>query len=217
MSSIGNWDHHDRDRRLHWSSLVDRCGILSVMADITHILQRMEQGDPEAIQDLLPVVYEELRQLAAAKMAQEPSDHTLQATALVHEAYLRLMGSSGDVKWQNRRHFFGAAAEAMRRVLVDAARRRRRLKRGGDRERAFPDLLELPQPQSGQDIEAVGDALDRFAKIAPEKAEVVKLRFFAGLTIDQTAELLGLSTATVERHWAYARAWLFREISKERK
>jgi RNA polymerase sigma factor (TIGR02999 family) len=184
------------------------------MADVTHILLRIGQGDPEAVQELLPCVYDELRVLAAARMANEPGDQTLQATALVHEAYLRLIGTDSPIDWENRRHFFGAAAEAMRRVLVDAARRRNRIKRGGDRDRAFLDLAELPQLGPEQDLESVSDVLDRFATVAPQKAEVVKLRFFAGLTIDQTADVLGISAATVERHWTYARAWLFREIRK---
>ena len=186
------------------------------MTDVTHILARIKQGDPDAVEELLPAIYDELRRLAAAKMVNEPADHTLQATALVHEAYLRLIGTDDPVTWQNRRHFFGAAAEAMRRVLVDAARRRKRAKRGGNHERTFLDLAEVPQLGPDQDLESVSDALDRFAKIEPQKAEVVKLRFFAGLTIEQTAELLDVSAATVERHWAYARAWLFRQISKER-
>jgi RNA polymerase sigma factor (TIGR02999 family) len=177
---------------------------------------RIEQGDREPVQELLACVYDELRELAAAKMAHEPGDHTLQATALVHEAYLRLVGTDNSIRWENRRHFFGAAAEAMRRVLVDAARRRKRIKRGGDRERTFLDLADLQQLGPEQDLESVSDALDRFTSIAPQKAEVVKLRFFAGLTIDQTAEVLGISAATVERHWTYSRAWLFREIEKSR-
>lgn len=185
------------------------------MTDVTHILVRIEHGDPEAIQELLHSVYDELRELAAAKMAHEPGVHTLQATALVHEAYLRLIGTDSPIGWENRRHFFGSAAEAMRRVLVDAARRRKRIKRGGNRDRTFLDLAELPQLGPEQDLESVSGALDRFATIAPQKAEVVKLRFFAGLTINQTAEVLGLSAATVDRHWAYARAWLFREIGNK--
>lgn len=185
------------------------------MNDLTHIFRRIEQGDPNAVQELLPSVYNELRRLAAAKMMNEPGDHTLQATALVHEAYLRLVGTDAHVSWENRRHFFGAAAEAMRRVLVDAARRRKRAKRGGDHERTFLDLADIPELGPDQELEAVSEALERFAATEPQKAEVVKLRFFAGLTIDQTSELLGISAATVERHWAYARAWLFREVSKQ--
>jgi RNA polymerase sigma factor (TIGR02999 family) len=189
-------------------------GILYVMNDITQILARVESGDQDAVHELLSSVYAELRRLASAKMAREPADHTLQATALVHEAFLRLVGSENDVSWQNRRHFFGAAAEAMRRVLVDAARRRKRRKRGGELERTFIDMAEIPQLQAGQDFEAVDAALSRFAEVDAQKAEVVKLRFLAGLTIEQTGEVLGISTATVERYWTYARAWLFRELSK---
>ena len=184
------------------------------MNDITQILASVESGEQGAVHELLSAVYDELRRLASAKMSHEPSDHTLQATALVHEAFLRLVGSDDAVSWQNRRHFFGAAAEAMRRVLVDAARRRKRLKRGSEHERTFIDLAELPQLQGNQDLEEVDAALSRFVEADPSKAEVVKLRFFAGLTIEQTAKVLGISTATVERHWTYARAWLFRELSK---
>ena len=184
------------------------------MNDITQILARIESGDQDAIHELLSSVYAELRTLASAKMAREPGDHTLQATALVHEAFLRLVGSEDAVSWQNRRHFFGAAAEAMRRVLVDAARRRKRLKRGGELERTFINMAELPQLQAGLDFEAVDAALGRFAEVDAQKAEVVKLRYLAGLTIEQTAEVLGISTATVERYWTYARAWLFRELSR---
>ena len=184
------------------------------MNDITQILERIEGGDSQAVETLLPAVYDELRRLAAAKMDNEPGDHTLQATALVHEAYIRLLGNDGQMSWENRRHFFGAAAEAMRRVLIDAARRRKRLKRGVDHERTFIDLAELPQLGEATDLDAVSDALDRLTQLAPQKADVVKYRFFAGMTIDQTAELLGISSATVERYWTYARAWLFREISR---
>ena len=186
------------------------------MSDVTRILSQIEQGDPHAAKDLLPVVYDELRQMAAAKMAQERSDHTLQATALVHEAYVRLLGPSQTVSWENRRHFFGAAAEAMRRVLVDAARKHNRAKRGGDWERVGFDLDELPGLGPNQDIADLDQALNSFSQKEPEKAELVKLRFFAGLTIEQAAEILGISTSTADRHWCYARAWLFREIAQAR-
>ena len=186
------------------------------MSDVTRILSQIEQDDPRAAKDLLPVVYDELRQMAATKMAQERSDHTLQATALVHEAYVRLLASSQSVSWENRRHFFAAAAEAMRRVLVDAARKRNRAKRGGDWERIGFDLDELPGLGPNQDIADLYQALDSFSQKEPEKAELVKLRFFAGLTIEQAAEILGISTSTADRHWSYARAWLFREIAQAR-
>ena len=187
---------------------------MSDMNEITQILARIESGEREAIQELLSSVYDELRVLASRKMHHEPGDHTLQATALVHEAYLRLVDSDRPPNWQNRRHFFGAAAEAMRRVLVDAARRRKRLKRGGHHERTFIDLAELPHLHQDQDVEEVDAALSKFVQVDPQKAEVVKLRFYAGLTIKQTAEVMGISTATVERYWTYGRAWLFRELSK---
>ena len=184
------------------------------MADVTQILSQIEQGDPSATKDLLAAVYDQLRQMAAAKMAQERPDHTLQATALVHEAYVRLVGSSQAASWKNRRHFFAAAAEAMRRILVDAARQRNRMKRGGDWQRVGFDLDDLPGLSPDQDIAALDQALERFSQHAPEKAELVKLRFFAGLTIEQAAEILAISTSTADRHWSYARAWLFRELTR---
>jgi RNA polymerase sigma factor (TIGR02999 family) len=184
------------------------------MSDLTQILQQIETGDPSAADRLLPLVYEDLRALAAAKIVNEPSDQTLQATALVHEAWLRLAGSDGRVSWENRRHFFAAAAEAMRRVLIDAARRRGRLKRGGDGQRVDIDLSSLPGLGPDTHLLALNEALESLAARDPEKAELVKLRFFAGLTIGQAADMLGISTSTADRHWSYARAWLFREIAR---
>jgi RNA polymerase sigma factor (TIGR02999 family) len=178
------------------------------MSDVTQLLRAIEQGDPAAADQLLPLVYHELRRLAAARMAREAPDHTFQATALVHEAYLRLVGPDGSRRWNGRAHFFAAAAEAMRRVLIQAARRRHAAKRGGDGQRVDLELDSLPLPERPERLLALDEALDRLAATDPAKAELVKLRFFAGLTIDETGEALGLSAATVERQWAYARAWL---------
>jgi RNA polymerase sigma factor (TIGR02999 family) len=187
------------------------------MAEVTQILEALEAGDPQAAAQLLPLVYEELRRLAAWRMAHEPAGQTLQATALVHEAYLRLVGQN-DPQWNGRRHFFGAAAEAMRRILVENARRKSRLKRGGDLERVELDAFELPMPLPlpDDDLLALDEALDRFAAVDARATEVVKLCFFAGLTQEQAARELGISVSTVGRAWAYARAWLFREVNKAR-
>jgi RNA polymerase sigma factor (TIGR02999 family) len=161
---------------------------------------------------LLPLVYDELRKLAAARMAQERADHTLNATALVHEAYLRLVG---DQQFGHQGHFFAAAAEAMRRILVEAARKRGRLKRGGDRQRLDLDALQLPGPEVADDLLALDEALTAFALKHPDKAAVVNLRYFAGLTIDETARALDIAPSTADRHWTYARAWLYRRIVGE--
>jgi len=183
------------------------------MGDVTRILADIEQGDPRAAEQLLPLVYDELRKLAAQQMAHENPGQTLQATALVHEAYIRLVGDQpGEQNWDGRGHFFAAAAEAMRRILVDSARRRGAQKRGGDVERIhFADL----QAQSGEeqiDLLALDDALKKLEELHPEKARVIKLRFFAGCTLEETAEILGISRATTQRTWAYARAWLFGQL-----
>ena len=178
------------------------------MSGVTEILSKIEQGDPQAANKLLPLVYDELRKLAAARMAQENPGQTLQATALVHEAYLRLVGGDDSQPWVNRSHFFAAAAEAMRKIMVDAARHKHRLRHGGDRQRV--ELEDVPQP-AGPDaatILAVDESLGQLAKDDPMAAEVVKLHFFAGLTMDDAAAALGVSRATAYRHWAYARAWL---------
>ncbi len=183
------------------------------MSDATLLLNEMEQGHPEAAEKLLELVYEELRRLAVGRMAQEAPGHTLQPTALVHEAWLRLVGSN-DAKFANRAHFFAAAAEAMRRILIDRARRKLTQRHGGGLQRIGLDEQNLAVPDSDQQILAVNEALDKFARAHPLKAEVVKLRYFAGMTNEETATVLGLSVATVKNYWTFARAWLFREIKK---
>ena len=183
------------------------------MSELTVILQRIDQGDPHAANELLPLVYEELRKLAAQKMAHEAPGQTLQATALVHEAWLRL-GGDDQPEWQNRAHFFAAAAEAMRRILIDNARRKNYLRHGGGAERVSLDGLELAARMDDDQLLALHEALDRLAAHDAVKAELVKLRFFAGLTLEQAAEVLGFSAPTAKRHWAYARAWLYREIQR---
>ena len=170
-------------------------------------------GKPKPARELLPLVYDELRRLAAQRLAREAPGQTLQATALVHEAYLRLIGGDPDRPWDGRGHFFAAAAEAMRRILVENARRRHQLKRGGDRARVDLDKAEPAAPETDDDLLALDDALERFAKNEPIKAELVQLRVFAGLTNAQAAEILGLSISTADRYWAYARAWLRVEIA----
>ncbi len=160
------------------------------------------------------MLYKELRQIAAQKMAGEAPGHTLQPTALVHEAWLRLAGPGKEPHWKNRAHFFGAAAEAMRRILVDSARRKQRVKRGGQRQRVDVDELELPSPMPDEELLALDEALNKLGEFDPRAAEVVKLCFFVGLTQEEAANELGVSLATVERTWAFARAWLFREVQK---
>jgi RNA polymerase sigma factor (TIGR02999 family) len=191
------------------------------MSEVTRILSAMEQGDPKAAEQLLPLVYDELRKLAAQKLAQEKPGQTLDATALVHEAYLRLIPVGPDdppgvhrMEFTNRRHFFGAAAEAMRRILVDRARQRQALKRGGDRRRLRLDQLHLEAEETPAEFLALHAALDKFAVQHPRQAELVKLRFFAGLTNEQAAAALGISPSTADNDWAYARAWLRLEIEK---
>jgi RNA polymerase sigma factor (TIGR02999 family) len=183
------------------------------MSDITRILNAIEQGDPKAADELLPLLYEELRLLAARKLSHEPPGQTLQATALVHEAYLRLI-EGADQDWNSRGHFFKAAAEAMRRILVENARRKQRLKRGGNRERSVLDEAVIAAAEPDIDLLALDEALAKFEAIDPEKAHLVKLRYFAGLSLHQAAEILCISIATANRHWSYARSWLFQEISK---
>ena len=181
------------------------------MSDVTHILNAIERGDAKAADELLPLVYEELRLLAAQKLSHESPGHTLQATALVHEAYIRLVGSEAQ-GWRSRTYFFGAAAEAMRRILVENARRKRRLKRGGDRLRVELQDDDLPTEDRSDDLVALDEALTELAKTDPAKAELVKLRYFAGLTMEQAADVLGISPATAKRQWVYARAWLYGRI-----
>ena len=176
--------------------------------DITQVLAAIAAGEPNAAGALLPLVYDELRRVAAAQLARERPGQTLQATALVHEAYLRLIGDD-ETSWANRRHFFAAASEAMRRILVERARRRSRVRHGGDCQRVEFDADEIPVEVPNVDLIALDEALDRFAHEDPQKAELVKLRFFAGLSEQEAAEVLGISRATAARHWAYARAWLF--------
>jgi RNA polymerase sigma factor (TIGR02999 family) len=180
--------------------------------DVTRILSEIESGDPSAADELLPLVYNELRKLAAAKLANEKPGHTLQATALVHEAYLRLVDVDKVQHWDSRGHFFAAAAEAMRRIVVENARRKQREKRGGGLVRV--DLLEMDVPIQAADEEILllDDALERFAELRPQAAELVKLRFFAGLTVDQAALLIGVSPRTARRLWVFAQAWLRREM-----
>jgi RNA polymerase sigma factor (TIGR02999 family) len=185
------------------------------MSEMTRILDAIEQGDPKASDELLPLVYQELRTLAAHKMASEAPGQTLQPTALVHEAWLRL-GDGETQRWGNRAHFLGAAAEAMRRILVESARRKKRLKHGGQLERVCVDEVELPLPLPNDELLALDEALDRLSKVDSRAAEVVKLCFFVGLTREQAARELGVSLATVERLWSFARAWLFREMEKTR-
>jgi RNA polymerase sigma factor (TIGR02999 family) len=181
------------------------------MSDVTRILNAIEGGDPKAADELLPLVYEELRLLAVQKLSRERPGQTLQATALVHEAYLRLVGTE-DQGWDSRGHFFKAAAEAMRRILVDNARHKQRLKHGGQHQRVAFDEADLPFEASPDDLIALNEALDKLATVDTVKHDLVKLRYFAGLSTDQAAEILRMSQATAKRYWRYARVWLFREI-----
>lgn len=183
------------------------------MSDVTRILTAIEQGDPRAADELLPAVYQELRRLAADKLSRELPGQTLQATALVHEAYIRLVGAEGQ-NWRSRTHFFAAAAEAMRRILIESARRKQRLKRGGGRQRLDLEDADLAIDEPSTDLVALDEALSKLAKEDRVVAELVKIRYFAGLTLGQTAELLGVSRRTADRYWAYARAWLYQEITK---
>ena len=184
------------------------------MSDVTRILQAIEHGDGQSAGQLLPLVYEELRRLAAQKLAHEKPGQTLQATALVHEAYLRLVDQATPQPWENSRHFFAAAAEAMRRILVERARQKQSLKRGGGRERVDLDAAEpVVLPLACDDILGLDEALQKLGQKDPRKAELVKLRFFAGLTTAQAAQALGVSVSTAENDWAYARCWLRAEMS----
>jgi RNA polymerase sigma factor (TIGR02999 family) len=182
------------------------------MNHVTRILSAIEEGDPHAASKLLPLVYDELRRLAAHKLAQERPGQTLQPTALVHEAYVRLVDVEKSQHWNSRGHFYAAAAEAMRRILVEQARRKKAIRRGGDRQRLDLDLADPAAPRVSDDLLALDQALDKLAEKDHVKAELVKLRYFAGLTMEQTAEALGISLATANRWWNYARAWLHQEI-----
>jgi RNA polymerase sigma factor (TIGR02999 family) len=182
------------------------------MNEVTKLLAAVDRGDPRAADELLPLVYDELRRLAAARLASEPSGNTLQPTALVHEAYLRLVGSPGGDQWDHRGHFFAAAAEAMRRILIDHARRKAAARRGGStrRQALDPDAAAVPEPN--EDLLALDEALGRLDAEDPLKANLVKLRYFGGLSLAEAASALSLSERTAGRHWAYARAWLRREV-----
>lgn len=183
------------------------------MSEVTRILSQIERGDPTAAEKLLPLVYAELRKLAAARLAQEKAGQTLQATALVHEAYLRLVGPGEDEPvWDNRGHFFAAAAEAMRRILVEAARRKKRLKRGGDLARQELAEAEIAAPEPREDLLALDEALDKLAAADKQAFQLVQLRYFAGLTLAEAAQVMNLSQRSAERLWTYARAWLHEAI-----
>src|SRR5262245_42645103 len=184
------------------------------MSDVTRILSAIEQGDAHAAEQLLPLVYDELRKLAGQRLAQEKSTQTLQATALVHEAYLRLVG---DQHFDNRGHFFAAAAEAMRRILIDQARTKKSRQCDGVHKRHVLDDLAIAAPQPSVVLLALNEALERFEQVDELKAQLVKLRYFAGLTIPEAAEVLAISATTADRYWAYARAWLHAELTREQK
>jgi RNA polymerase sigma factor (TIGR02999 family) len=206
FQNLDIWSNHN------WKLLQSR-----VMAEVTQIIEQIQQGNPGAAERLLPLIYDELRRLAAQKLACEKPGQTLDPTSLVHEAYLRLVpgtaGAADGQQWDNRGHFFSAAAEAMRRILVEQARRKARLKRGGHFQRVELDGLDVEWPdESSDELLALDEVLQRLAVDHPDKVAVVKLRYFAGLTIDQVAAALDVSPATVDRHWAYARAWLHREL-----
>jgi len=184
------------------------------VSDLTRILERVEQGEGKASEELLPLVYDELRRLAAHHMAQEAAGHTLQPTALVHEAWLRLVGA--EQHWNSRNHFFMAAAQAMRRILIERARQKARLKRGRDQQRVPLEGLELATNADSETLLLVEEALGRLASADAVKARLVELRFFTGLSLEEAARVLGVSTPTAKRHWAYAKAWLFQEIERLR-
>jgi len=181
------------------------------VSDVTRILEAAQQGDPTAADQLLPLVYEELRRLAAHKMANEAAGQTLQPTALVHEAWLRLVGNQNQ-EWEGRAHFFGAAAEAMRRILIDRARRKRAVRHGGDQQRVDLQEVDLASPTDDDQLLAVNEALDKLAVRHKVQAELVKLRYFVGMTNEEAAEVLGISVRTAKYYWTHARAWLYREI-----
>ena len=183
------------------------------MTDVTRILNAIEQGDPRATEELLLLIYDELRLMAAQKLSQEPPGQTLQATALVHEAYIRLVEVESR-NWNSRNHFFMSAAEAMRRILIENARRKKTLKHGGNQKRVVLDNATITTEETPDELIALDEALEKLAVEDPTKADLVKLRYFAGLSIDHAAEILGISRATAIRHWSFTRAWLFQRIKK---
>ncbi|HEY4414944.1 MAG TPA: sigma-70 family RNA polymerase sigma factor [Verrucomicrobiae bacterium] len=184
------------------------------MSDVTVILEAIGRGEARTLDELLPLVYQELRQLAAARMAQESAGHTLQPTALVHEAWMRLVSDSNRT-WKNRAYFFGAAAEAMRRILIESARRKSRLKHGGDQERVDIESLELSDTTPDEKVLLINDALEQLEQEHPERGRVVVLKYFGGLTNKEVSEMLGISERTVDRHWVCAKEWLFRKVSAQ--
>jgi RNA polymerase sigma factor (TIGR02999 family) len=186
------------------------------MSAVTVILNRAHNGDPKAAEELLPQDYDELRRVAAARMAGNAAGHTLQPTALVHEAWLRLVGQEVEAQFQNRTHFFAAAAEAMRHIMIDHTRRKQALRHGGGQQRVDANDLEIAAPSADDELLAVNDALERLAQADPAKAELVKLRYFVGMTIEEAAAALGISEPTAKRRWSLTRAWLFNEINSQR-
>jgi len=200
--------------RLEWHECPVQADVVQPMSEVTRILSAIEQGDPQAAEQLLPLVYAELRRLATQKLAREKPGQTLDATALVHEAYVRLVDVENAQHWNSRGHFFAAAAEAMRRILVDQARQKQSQRRGGGRKRRPLEQVEIAAAEPTQDMLALNEALERFEQIDPVKAELVKLRYFAGLSLLQAAEALGISRTTADRYWSYARAWLHAELKK---
>ncbi|MFZ0826554.1 MAG: ECF-type sigma factor [Verrucomicrobiia bacterium] len=185
------------------------------MSDVTRILESIEHGNPKAAEELLPLVYVELRKLAGSKMAHEAPNQTLQPTALVHEAWLRLVGNDNP-QFANRAHFFAAAAEAMRRILIDKARRKKAVRHGGDQQRVELENVDVAAPGDDDELLAVNEALDKLAAQNQVEAELVKLRYFVGMTLEEAAEVLGISARTADNYWSHARAWLFREIKGQR-
>jgi len=185
------------------------------MSDVTRILSQIESGDPAAAEQLLPLVYDELRKLAAAKLAQEKPGQTLQATGLVHEAYLRLVDLDKPRNWNGHAHFFRAAAEAMRCILVDNARRKRSSKRGGHFKRIDLEAVDASNSPPIEDVLTISEVLEKLAAHDPEKAELVKLRYFGGLSVQEAADVLGISRATADRHWGYAKTWMYCELTRE--
>jgi RNA polymerase sigma factor (TIGR02999 family) len=186
------------------------------VSDVTRILDRVQQGEAKAADELLPLVYGELRKLAASRMAHQPPGQTLQATSLVHEAWLKLVGS-GKEQWESRRHFFSAAAEAMRHILIDRARRKQTARHGGGWKRVEVEDVEVAAPTDDETLLALHEALEELERVDPAKAEVVKLKFFVGLSQREIGQLLNLSERTIERHWAYAQAWLFERMGQQAK